>query len=229
MKQETRIERKFVFEQTGIGSALLKVKLHPAGFKQTYPQRQVNTVYLETPSMTKLFQNVSGITPRTTVRVRWYGDMFGTAQNPMLELKTKRGNLTTKSFYPLLDFEFNKIFLMTEHIKPKGQGFAPEITEKLKTLSPISSSTYTRRYFSDPTGNIRLTVDEDPVFYRINAGQNNFLNKTGFERLIVIELKYAPEYEQQAAGISANFQARLAKHSKFSKGALAYLHQLVSY
>ena len=89
--REYRYERKFLVDQLDVHQVLALVKLHPAMFYQPYPPRYVNNLYLDTEGLDNYQDNVSGVGDRRKVRLRWYGDLFGDVDRPVLEFKIKRG------------------------------------------------------------------------------------------------------------------------------------------
>ena len=80
------------------------VNLHPAIFSQIYHPRFVNNLYLDSLSLNSYFCHVNGLKDRVKVRIRWYGDLFGPVDEPVLELKIKRGSLGRKESFPLASF-----------------------------------------------------------------------------------------------------------------------------
>ena len=82
------------------------------------------------------------------VRIRWYGDLFGIVEKPVLELKIKEGMVGTKVSYPLQPFRLETGFSL------KNLNFSileSEVPERLKKdLSFFQLSLlnrYSRKYY----------------------------------------------------------------------------------
>jgi hypothetical protein len=46
--------------------------------------------------MSSYWDNVSGLSKRVKVRIRWYGDLYGHIQSPILEFKIRNNTLGSK-------------------------------------------------------------------------------------------------------------------------------------
>ena len=75
---EERHEVKFAAYATAIRGMLRHwLHMHPAGFFSPYPERQVNNVYFDTWDYRAYAENLAGVSERSKVRYRWYGDSAG--------------------------------------------------------------------------------------------------------------------------------------------------------
>ena len=90
-----RYELKLVCEPHRLAQARSWIRLHPARFVVAYPPRRVNSLYLDTPDLSSLGENLAGVSDRQKLRLRWYGDSVR-AIEPLLELKQKRNLLGRK-------------------------------------------------------------------------------------------------------------------------------------
>ena len=90
-ENEYRYERKYVLAATHASNMLMRIKLHPNGFREKYSPRCVNNLYFDTLGHASFFDNVEGAGGRTKLRVRWYGDTLRRIDAPILEFKVKRG------------------------------------------------------------------------------------------------------------------------------------------
>ena len=97
-----RYERKFLLTSLMKHHLAVIIRNHPSMFSEAYPERFVNNIYFDTLSMSHYWDNVAGITPRIKVRIRWYGDLLGEIEKPVLEFKLKNSLLGSKNSY-LLD------------------------------------------------------------------------------------------------------------------------------
>src|SRR5512138_3354854 len=91
-----RYERKFVAEGFTIAEVLACVRRHTCAFREIYPPRVVNNIYLDSLSRRDYHDHINGVANRTKTRVRWYGPQFESASRPILERKVKRGMVSGK-------------------------------------------------------------------------------------------------------------------------------------
>ena len=74
---------------------------HSKGFRKTYPDRQVNNIYYDSPDFRVYHQNLEGELLRKKMRTRWYGRGALQGSTPVLEIKCKNGMLGWKESYPM--------------------------------------------------------------------------------------------------------------------------------
>ena len=74
MSRELRYELKLVCGGHHLAQARSWIRLHRAGLVTAYPPRRVNSLYLDTPGLGGLRDNLDGLAQRTKVRWRWYGE-----------------------------------------------------------------------------------------------------------------------------------------------------------
>ena len=66
--------------------------------------------YFDTMNMDNYLDNEFGTAQRVKTRVRWYGNLFGEIQEPVLQLKMKNGIVGSKITFPLVSFTLDKTF-----------------------------------------------------------------------------------------------------------------------
>ena len=214
-----RYERKFFVSEMTIHQVDTMVKLHPAMFSEIYYPRYVNNLYLDSFTMKNYFDNVDGIRDRLKVRIRWYGDIFGLIEKPVLELKIKKGLVGRKESYPLPPFSVCKCFqrdTITQLFERSGIPQALKLD--LTALEGALLNRYRRKYFLSANRKYRVTIDSEMEFYRLRATNNTFLNKSVDLRNIVVELKYDPEDDRGVEQITNHFPVRLTRSSKYVNG-----------
>ena len=77
---------------------------------------------------------------------------------------------------------------------------------------------YWRSYFLSGDRNFRTTVDSELTFYPLRACQNLLLARSVDSETIVVELKYAPEFDLAAREVARQFPFRLTRSSKYASG-----------
>ena len=211
--EKYRYERKFVINATRSSVIELELKLHPALFSEIFEERKVNNIYLDTLNFENYSDNLNGNSGRKKIRVRWYGDLFGEINKPVLEIKKKQGSLGSKEMYKLkmLNFEKNfridilkDIFLTSD--------LPGNILLELKSIYPTLLNQYTRKYFLSKDKKIRLTLDKNMRYYNLHNMQEFK------EDNIVLEIKYNYEDHLRFNRVPDHLKYRIAKNSKYING-----------
>ena len=71
--QNARYELKLICNGQWLAQTRSWIRLHPIGFTTAYSPRQVNNIYLDTPTFDTLNANLTGVSKRKKLRLRWYG------------------------------------------------------------------------------------------------------------------------------------------------------------
>jgi hypothetical protein len=211
-----RYERKFLVTNLTAQQVEGIVRTHPAMFSEIYPQRYVNNIYFDGIDSRSYLDNVHGNVRRTKVRIRWYGELFGTIEKPTLELKVKNGLVGRKESFPLRPLKVESGFdgqTASQVIEKSGVPDAIKI--RLKCLYPTLLNRYRRKYFRSVDKTYRLTLDTNQVLYRISNHNNLFLNKWVDNLNVIVELKYDRHMDENSHAIASFFPFRMAKYSKF--------------
>ncbi len=215
-----RYERKFTADVIDAFHAEQILKLHPAFFSEIFNERYINNVYFDTPRFDFYYDNVEGKNERIKFRVRWYGDLFGKIERPILELKIKKSNVGIKKSYFLNSFEFTEDFNfeILNKIIQNSDDVPQDIKLKMQNLQPVLVNRYSRKYFSDITNEFRITIDKEVSFFDIKSGKFSVFSEVKDLSNIVIELKYDKNLNEQATEIANYLPFRLTKNSKYVTG-----------
>jgi SPX domain protein involved in polyphosphate accumulation len=214
-----RYERKFLISELTRHEIELLVRLHPAIFVEIYHRRFVNNIYFDSLNMKSYFDNSDGLRNRRKVRIRWYGDLFGFIEKPVLELKHKNGLLGRKESYPLPPFSISPDFRPEGVVEAFKKAEIPEVLRMdMLSLQPTLLNRYSRRYFQSASRNYRITIDSDMEFYRIDLPGSALLEKSVDMANTILELKYDRDNDRNAATITNFFPFRLSKNSKYAGG-----------
>ena len=87
MPNKYRYETKFSVIDLNRNEIENIIKSHPAIFHEIYFTRNVNNIYFDTVDFSSYIDNIEGVRDRKKVRIRWYGDLLGECNNPILEIK----------------------------------------------------------------------------------------------------------------------------------------------
>lgn len=211
-----RFERKFTTDVHRFYEVEQQVKNHPACFHEIFHQRRINNIYFDTDQFNLLSDNITGNPHRQKYRIRWYGEDFSQAVNPVLEIKIKKGFLGYKRSFPLPDFLLNDPLDVNIKQVFKQAQLSKDVAEVVATIKPKLFNTYLRKYYRSFDQRFRITIDKDIHYYQKSPGKISTQHPT--DQLIVVELKYDEDDDQFAGDISYHLPYRYTKHSKYENG-----------
>lgn len=215
---DERFERKFSTELEW-KHVRQQLRLYPGRFSEIYQRRFVNNLYLDTGDLHCYHSTVEGAEHRVKVRIRWYGNLFGAIDKPVLELKVKHGLVGSKETFALDSFNMDERFTSETLQALFLRADLPTwVREPLKSMQSVLLNRYERSYFVSASGHFRVTLDSDLRFYALKSVGNCFLNRSADLEHTVLELKYAPEQQLHSSEISNGFPFRLTKNSKYEQG-----------
>lgn len=219
MAEELRYERKFYISDVSLSDVLLAVRMNIAGFSEIFHVRQINNIYFDTPGFESYYDNTDGAYSRAKARIRWYGNTFGKAAAPTLELKIKKGLLGYKRNFILPDFEIDEKITNDKLTRLLLSAVGDEsLKNYVRTLQPVLLNVYTRQYFISFDKAVRLTIDTGMHYYKMMSLQNLFISKIKDDNGIVLEMKYNVENEEIINKISAQLPFLMTKNSKYLQG-----------
>ena len=207
-----RYERKYKIDHLSKYAVEQAVKLHPAGFRKIFPNRQVNNIYFDTADYQTGLQNIEGVNQRKKYRLRWYGQDLQQIDKPRFETKIKHNELGTKQIIQFESTQLANLAAITEAVNQQAQN-------RHLLLYPSLLNTYQRSYFGTANGKFRMTVDWDLHFYPL-------LHKTAFsqhpqsQESVILELKYEESEDNNAKDIFNYLPFRQTKNSKYVTGIL---------
>ena len=212
-----RYERKFFITELSKYEVECIVKIHPAIFSEIYHKRFVNNIYIDSFNLINYRENIEGATDRIKIRIRWYGELFGYIKEPVLEIKIKKEFLNKKISIPIKPFILKKDTKISD-ILNSFNDLQDSLVIDFNSLKPSLLNQYSRKYYQSCNGYYRITIDTDQSFYQVNKQNNFFLNRTTDKNTVILELKYAKEYDSEANHITTKFPFRISKSSKYVSG-----------
>ena len=214
-----RYEKKFIAQGFTLAEVLARVKRHPSTFREVYPPRVVNNIYLDSPSRRDYHDHVNGVANRSKTRVRWYGERFEAADRPMLERKMKRGMVSAKEAHPLPPLTINGARLRSLLETAFDSAVLPPMLHSaLRLVEPALFNRYVRHYFLSSDGRFRLTVDSDLQFACLPHDHRPAIVPWSPAVTLIIELKFQPELAEDAALVTNALPFRVARFSKYVVG-----------
>lgn len=214
-----RYEHKFLAEGHSLSDVLSLVRRHPAAFRETFKERVVNNIYLDTPGLNDFQDHVNGLAHRVKNRVRWYGPASSRIEHPALELKLREGRLTGKITHRLPELTLKAIGVNQQLGQLFDSANLPEMPRaRLRHREPTLFNRYRRHYFASGDGRFRLTVDSQLRFGEVGTATlpDGFLSPCA--SCLVVELKFLPEHAEQADDVTRHLPFRLTRCSKYVMG-----------
>ncbi|MEM6802419.1 MAG: polyphosphate polymerase domain-containing protein [Bacteroidota bacterium] len=209
MERELRYERKFRIEALSVEAIQQIIRQHPAAFRKAFPDRQVNSIYLDSPDYNNWQENILGWNERKKYRIRWYGTNLSKANNPQLEIKSKHNELGWKEHVEVEEFNIHELGTVLKELGVRKAEIFQQVPKLLNS--------YERSYYISFDQRFRLTLDRNMCFYRLMDAPflpNNSLRDTAF----ILELKYAQKWDDLVDTITQYLPFRQHKHSKYVEG-----------
>lgn len=221
MEEAARYERKYVAKGACRGEAELYLKLHPALFREIYHPRHVNNIYFDTYDLADYADTLAGVQKRTKTRIRWYGDLFGFAESPALELKHKHGLVGWKESFVLAGFHMEEVFqpaVLREALT--ASQLPSQVAARATSVEPSLVNRYLRSYYLSACGRFRVTLDSGLEFHALPSPGGRFAFNH-VEETVVLELKYEKQHDADAPRIGSFFPFGLSRFSKYTSGIAA--------
>ncbi len=214
--KEVRNELKFAFPANQLPEIERKVLTHSAIFMRAYPNRLVNNLYYDDPQFSRYRANLAGLKFQHKLRHRWYGN---DTQNILLQAKINNALERIKYEQPLVlpqpitNISFRELEQWT-----RAHASSQFFTEFKNYEHPVLANSYFRQYYSDASGYIRITLDSNIQYSNQLFNQRLACPDPIVDELAVMEIKFAKSAYTLAHSIMEQFQMRLGKNSKFSRG-----------
>jgi len=212
-----RYEIKFVLNEVD----LLEVKqfLMKNGAQSPFPARAVNSLYFDDPDFQCVRENLSGISERSKIRLRWYDS---DNNKPELEVKRRKGRLGSKNNYKLNELTTDKISKLTSNeIKKFTFSYVTKNYNYDRVLNnyllPVLLVNYTREYY-EINSEIRVTLDSNLNFRNISSEHPvTYHNKMMYNQYIM-EIKFGVNQKYIVSDLIRYLNLTPKRHSKYLVG-----------
>jgi hypothetical protein len=216
-----RYEIKMTFNELYLPEVRAALWLHPAGFSEAYPSRQVNNVYLDGAALECLEIHVDGAAERSKLRYRWYGPDYAAARG-MLELKHKVGQLGWKEYVPIAEtFDLTTITWQNwlDAIRAHTDGATAHWLSWRDRPTLLNS--YMREYYASADEEIRVTVDyEQRMYEQVMCLAPNLTIATPAAERAVVEVKAPPNMHRRVSDVLSSLPLQVEQNSKYVSGML---------
>ncbi len=213
-----RYERKYFLRSVSADDAELLIRLCPRYFRQVYPDRYINNIYLDSPSLRCYWENVDGVSPRFKQRLRWYGELRQDDATATLEIKRKYNAVGDKIRIPL--GAFNSAEAINDDGVAALLGTAVNDRRFLSHgdgFKCVLVNRYLRRYYATFDGLFRATLDRELQFYPVDNGRRAS-DLAVRENVAIVEIKYARDHDSLAREVLEYFPFRPTRISKYVYG-----------
>lgn len=219
---DARWERKCALHLQWVDELLIWIDQQPYAFGRAFPNRTVRSLYFDSAMLDDFVENLAGTSVRKKLRLRWYDD---DSRRATLEVKSKRNQLGVKHSFkielpqPLEDLEFTDLPGILAAQLPEHA--LPLLT---RGAVPAALITYDRRYFVSADGRIRVTLDENiQTWEQLGCRRLNDRRPDAFPHVVVLEIKYAAEFDSELRSMLGFLPGRISRFSKYAIGLQALL------
>lgn len=225
-RSESRLELKYPVNGNRRSELLTALRLHGDAFYEHHPTRRVNSIYFDTPGFQDLTDTVEGMSERSKLRLRWYGDT-NRMHSGTVEWKRKRGTTSWKRTNPSGEFECDLDGSVTWSALRDGlmRAVDPELGNLLAGHSlPVVVITYLRDYLVTADGALRVTVDSQLAAYsQIVTPGPTLAYPLFLQPITVLELKAPTGSEHRIRAVVDRLPGFLGRISKYKIAAEAAL------
>lgn len=211
-KTEYRFERKFLLEESKLDDFKLWLKTQVPSFREAYPKRKISNIYFDNLDFDAFEDNVSGVSDRCKLRVRWYDD---NKEKAYLELKIKKKELGKKIIASIENqFDFSQD--LEKSLIELASKLPIEFQKYITTYSAASAmNCYVREYYENFSG-VRITIDSKQESKSLisNFFDDSYLTSSFYDYLVV-EVKYPIEFDVKELNFLNTIPLIQTKNSKY--------------
>ena len=212
-----RFERKFKTKESL--QPLIEASLIEYGFSEIFYEREITSIYYDTPNFLNFMHSENGNCDRQKIRIRFYNDDFNNAiieyKNKKAELGWKNQNKLSSSIY----INSKKHLDISRHNKKSLNISIPELISK--GYRPTIVVNYLRKYFLSMDNTTRITLDKKINFSAIFSNEEYLkINPGLFIDDLIIEVKYDRENEPTKIlqKLTNSYELIMTRYSKYCKG-----------
>jgi len=221
-----RQEKKYTFSITNLLDVKKSIQNSSFSISQSYENRYVNSLYLDSFDYLNYEENLGGISNRSKARLRWYSKKpfakITKNTNIFFEIKTRTNLFGSKLIHKInfpdraISYDHNSMVNYLRKILPL------KLLPYIDHCSVFSLGvSYEREYYETSSKKLRLTIDKKIKFIK----PNNF-EVFNFKQLEtyntdygILELKFPKNTYNKTADMPVDFlDITSGRHSKYSVG-----------
>jgi len=214
-----RFEVKIPVPLNRLEDILIWLRTHPLMFKNRYKDRYVNSLYLDDPMMSIYEENLSGVSRRKKVRIRWYKSIIK-SKKACLEFKHRISGKGHKTTFPL-SFDLSDSFVTWRELIADCYSQLEDYdkTKWGNSISPVLICRYHRQYYESACGIMRATIDSKIQVYDQRSHEKpNTEKSVSLGEYVLLELKTEHGSEKELSALIATCPLRPSRHSKYVLG-----------
>jgi len=222
--ETARQEIKFVANRSDYDLILQWIMTHALGFRVAYPERTVNNVYFDTYELMAYAENLAGVSQRTKVRYRWYGESRYPDRG-RLEIKQKRNQYGWKLNFDVKDVTWSNDDTWAKIVREIALQAGPQARLWLDQFPlPVMINRYHRHYYLSACGRIRITLDFDQqVWDQRYSPTPSFRRQANLPETFVFECKFDRYERELASRVLLGLPIRVSRHSKYMNAVTAII------
>jgi len=192
-----RNEIKFKLDNFNLIKFKKETKLFSA-----YPQRKVFSIYFDTFDYKDFIDSEEGTVPRKKIRLRYYNSFYKDLNEDKkikgsIELKKTLDIYREKKSIKIFDTLKNSITLCKNFLNQKRY--------------PVCAITYQRSYYKSFSG-IRITIDKNIQYYRIDKDRQLILNNFECENIIEMKIEDIDKNHSFETDFLSAYRVRFSKY-----------------
>jgi len=209
-----RREIKFVSNEHHMPSILSWLHGSKLFLKKCFEDRIVNNIYYDTFNYEAYSDNLSGISNRTKLRYRWYGNTLEPTDG-FLELKIRKNSFGFKKRLKInLSNIDNKHKKLSEFFRKSAYNLWTPFINYYS--NPVLLNRYRRSYYLSKCKKIRLTLDRNhSLFDQRFSNKINTKKKLNIIEYIVIEIKCDPKLFNYVSNLIEDIPMKASRNSKY--------------
>ena len=220
--KDPRCEVKMVCEELALPRVLAELRLHPMALSPSYPDRVVQSIYLDTHAGRAVAENLAGVSQRAKFRVRWYGAQAETVRGT-LERKRRENQLGDKARIELPRPIRVEGVGRRDFLQALASGLPAAWQDAITGLEPVQWIRYLRSYFVTGDRRLRVTVDRELRAIDLrNESMLRFRFSTPMTPLLVLECKAAARHAGAVEEFARRFPLRIDKCSMQARSLLMF-------
>jgi hypothetical protein len=220
-----RKEKKYTFSSNNIDEVRSGILNSSLSLRQTYENRYVNSIYLDSINFDNYNENLAGLSKRSKARIRWYSleKCQGTSSDTefTLEVKLRSNVLGDKLSHPFKLPDNNQGLRANALINYVRKVIPIEFLPFVEHCNDFTLAvSYLREYYQDFSNKIRCTLDSEITFSKPLMNVFDIKNSVKYKvEYGVLELKYPSLVEKELDYFNLdNIKISPGRHSKYAVG-----------
>tara|TARA_B110001450_G_scaffold249260_1_gene266466 strand:+ start:65 stop:754 length:690 start_codon:yes stop_codon:yes gene_type:complete len=220
-----RKEKKYTFSVNNIDEVRSGILNSSLALRQTYENRYVNSIYLDSINFDNYNENLAGLSKRSKARIRWYSrekcQGISSDTEFTLEVKLRSNVLGDKLSYPFKLPDNNQGLRANALINYVRKVIPIEFLPFVEHCNDFTLAvSYLREYYEDFSNKIRCTLDSEITFSKPLMNVFDIRNSPKYKvEYGVLELKYPSLVEKELDHFNLdNIKISPGRHSKYAVG-----------